>query len=116
MWKMPARTLRQSARLTSLRRRSSFDEPIRSQQHGLRNREAERLRGLEVDHQFELRRLLDWEISGPGTFEDLVHQARGLAPQSVKVRRIARQPAPFYIERIVEHGRHRLLRGDLENQ
>jgi hypothetical protein len=50
----------------------SFDDLIRAQQHRLRDREAERLRGLEVDHQLELRRLLDRKVGGLRAFEDLV--------------------------------------------
>src|SRR5262249_54197047 len=36
------------------------------------NREAEYLRGLEIDHELELRRLFDRKLGGLGTFEDLV--------------------------------------------
>ena len=36
-----------------------FDDLIRPQQQRRRNREAERLGGLEVDDEFELRGLLD---------------------------------------------------------
>jgi hypothetical protein len=41
------------------------------QQDGWRDREAQRLGGLEVYHQFELRRLLDGYVSGFRTFQDL---------------------------------------------
>ena len=41
-----------------------LDDLIRTQQQRRRDREPERLRGLEVDHQLELRRLLDGEIAG----------------------------------------------------
>src|SRR5215467_4202709 len=40
---------------------------------GLRNREAEGLGGLQVDHQLELAGLLHGEVAGPGAFQDLVH-------------------------------------------
>ena len=39
----------------------------------MRDRQAEGLGGLEVDHQLELRRLFNWQISGPGTLNYLVH-------------------------------------------
>jgi hypothetical protein len=39
--------------------RSLLHDHIRPRQHRLRDREAEGLRGLEVDHQLELGRLLD---------------------------------------------------------
>jgi hypothetical protein len=37
-----------------------LDHLVCSRQHRRRDRQAERLRGLEVEHQVELRRLLDW--------------------------------------------------------
>src|SRR2546422_5529297 len=43
---------------------SSVNHLIRAQQERLRDREPERLRGLEIDHQIELPRLLDREIGG----------------------------------------------------
>jgi hypothetical protein len=44
----------------------SLDYLICPLEERLRDREAEGLRGLEVDHQLELRRLLDGEIGGLG--------------------------------------------------
>ena len=49
-----------------------LDNLVCLQQEGLRNRDAESLGSLEVDHQLELRRLLDGEIGGLGPLEDLV--------------------------------------------
>ena len=43
--------------------KGSFDHLIGARENGLRNGEAERPGGLEVDHQFEARRLFDWEIA-----------------------------------------------------
>ena len=40
-------------------------------QHRGRHGEAERLGGLEIDHQLEYRRLLDRQIGGLGAIEDL---------------------------------------------
>ena len=55
---------------------------IRPIQHRLWNRQADCLGGFEVDHQLELRRLLDWQIGGLGSLEDLVHVG-GCAPVAV---------------------------------
>src|SRR5262247_4798490 len=41
------------------------------EEHRLRDRQPERSRGLEVDHQLELGRLLDREVAGLGALEDL---------------------------------------------
>ena len=46
----------------------------------LRDRQTERLGGLEVDHQLELDRLLDWEVGRLGAFEDSAH----LGPRPLK--------------------------------
>src|SRR5262245_62658514 len=46
---------------------------IRPQQQRRRDREAQGFGGLEVDDEFEFRRLLDGEISWLGASENLVH-------------------------------------------
>jgi len=51
----------------------SFDHLVRPVQHGLRNREADLLRGLEIDDKLELHRLLHGQVSRLRAFEDLVH-------------------------------------------
>src|SRR4030095_3861592 len=51
-----------------------------SHEDRLRDRQAQRLRGLEIDHQLEFGRLLDGELRGLGPLEDLVHIDRG-APE-----------------------------------
>jgi hypothetical protein len=53
-----------------------LDDPIRPQQQRLRDRDADGLRGLHVDHQLELRRLFDGEISGLGALEDPIDKRR----------------------------------------
>src|SRR4029453_8861899 len=41
-----------------------FDHLVRPQQQRLRDRQSQRLRRLEVDHQVELRGLFYWEVIG----------------------------------------------------
>src|SRR5262245_51372976 len=53
--------------------RPSLDDPVRPQEHRLGDRQPQRFGGLEVDHQLERRRLLDWEVGSLGALEDLVH-------------------------------------------
>src|SRR6266542_1690126 len=60
-----------------------LDYLIRPPQHGLRDRQAEGLGGLEVDDQFELRRLGDGQISGLGAIENLIDVGGG-APEHVR--------------------------------
>src|SRR6185503_14869337 len=53
--------------------------------------EAEGLRGLEVDDELELRGLLDRNVSGPGTFQNLVHEDGRLSVHVSEIRAIAHQ-------------------------
>src|SRR5215467_5999260 len=53
-----------------------FDHSIRSHQHIGRDRQADLLGRFEIDHQFEFRRLLDWQIGGLGAFQNLVDISR----------------------------------------
>src|ERR1051325_6892353 len=52
---------------------------VRLHQHPLRHRYADLLRRPEVDHQLQLRRLLNRKISGLGAFQDLIHIGGGAA-------------------------------------
>ena len=68
----------------------SLDHLIRPLQERRRDRQAERLGGLEVDHQLELRRLLDGQVAGLGALEDLVDVGGG---PPVQVESSARKPS-----------------------
>ena len=48
----------------------SFDQLVGAQEERLRNRQADLLGGLEIDHQHEFGRLLDGEIGGLGALQD----------------------------------------------
>src|SRR5438445_2462137 len=69
--------------LPSLGWRKLFDHLIRPQQQRLRDRQPERLGGLEVDDQLELGGLLDGKIGGP-------------PPQEIRrlIHRVASEPIP----------------------
>src|SRR5438874_1941019 len=56
---------------------SWMDDLIRPLEQRLRNREAQGFRGLQVDHEVELRRLLDGQVAGLGALQDLVHVGSG---------------------------------------
>src|SRR5205823_2493706 len=73
--------------------RRSFDHLVGAGEKGLRHRQAERLRGLNVDDQLELGRLLDRQIGRLGAFEDLAGVSAQLAPYADETSAIANQAA-----------------------
>jgi len=64
---------------------------VRSQQHRLRDGEAERLGGFEIDDQLELGGLFDGEIGRLRAPEDFVHLDRSAPEQIGEIRAIAHQ-------------------------
>ena len=71
-----------------------FDDLIRLQQQCLWDREPEDLRGLHVDNQLILRRLLNRQVAGLGAFEDLVHEVRGAMCKSGEMDPHTREVLP----------------------
>jgi hypothetical protein len=51
---------------------SSPNDFVRSCQHVGWNRQAKCLRGLQIDYELELRRLLHWQLGRLGTFKNSV--------------------------------------------
>jgi hypothetical protein len=82
-----------------------LDHLIRPPEERRRDRQAEGLRGLEVDHQLELGGLLDGEIAGLGALEDLVDVDGGMAKLVGVVRAIAGQAPRFHIFTGADDGR-----------
>src|SRR6516162_5051417 len=65
-------------------RMALFDHIIGAGKQCWRHDETDGLRRLEVDDQFELSRLFDWQIAGLGSFSNLVgHYSR--APEQLVV-------------------------------
>ena len=56
-----------SQELAALVEHRLLDDLVRPQQQRLRDRAPERLGGLEIDDQLELRGLLDWQVRRLGT-------------------------------------------------
>src|SRR5690348_15799745 len=71
---------------------SSPDDPVRSRQYVRRDREADLLGGLQIDHQLELRWLLDRKIGGICAFQYFVHIVGRTPETMVFVGGIRQQP------------------------
>jgi hypothetical protein len=76
---------------------ASFDHVVGLGKQRGRHGEAERIRGLEIDDEFELGRLLDREVSRLGAPEDLIHKV-GRVPEEVDEARAVGHQAPFVRE------------------
>ena len=81
------------ARRRKGKRAGSPDHLIRAQQDRLWDGETERFGGLEIDHQFELGRLLDRQIAWLGTLQDLVDVFGRSAEEVIEARSIGDQRA-----------------------
>src|SRR5262245_17239498 len=61
-----------------------------------RHFEAKCFGGLEIDHQLELRRLLDGEVGGLGALQDLVHKRGGPSMEIEKARPVRHKPSGLH--------------------
>src|SRR5262249_9637143 len=86
-----------------------FDHLVGARQQHRRNFEAERLGGLEIDHQLEFRGLIDREVLGLGTFENLRHVVGAAAVHGREIDAIGHEPARLYIAPVDKHSRHSML-------
>src|SRR5262245_3680686 len=73
---LAAQTTPQARARRGTRAGSSLDNFVRPREYRLRDRQAERLGGLEVDDQLEFRGLLDREIGRVRSSEKPVHIRR----------------------------------------
>jgi hypothetical protein len=75
----------------------SFNHLVGEQLHRVGNRQPQRLRGLEIDHQLEFGRLHDRQIRGVGPPEDAADLDTGAAIVVGSVVSIADQPAVGWV-------------------
>ena len=76
--------------------RRLLDHLIRPRQHVRRNRQADLFRGLQIDDELELRRLLHRQIGGLGAFQNFVHVDSRRADRGRRspARRTSAHPLP----------------------
>src|SRR5262245_34102626 len=80
-----------------------------------RNRHADLLSRLKIDHKFKLGRLLDGQISRLGAFQDLI-DVYGSAPETlILVGCVGHETARFHEVVSFEHGRQPVLYGKIGN-
>src|SRR5262249_50684997 len=100
------RNARVEIRMCTMRRRIlslsrgalvSFNDVIRPKHQRSRNRQPQRLGSLQVDDEFECGRLLNGQICGLGTFQDLVDVGGGTAEIFNIVGAVAHEPTGFWI-------------------
>src|SRR5262245_27041070 len=70
----------------------SFDYLVGAQYEPCGNLKADRPRGLQIDDQLEVRRLLNWHICGLGSAQNFGRQPCPLPQELGKPRTIAKQP------------------------
>src|SRR5829696_359650 len=69
----------------------SFDDLVGAVDQGRWDGEAEHGGGFQVDHEPELRQLLDWELGWACTFENTVDIARRQRPYGGQVGRVGEE-------------------------
>src|SRR4029450_11216678 len=79
-------SLRALSHPEELPRAGLLEDLVREDQERWWHRDPECLGGLEVDHQRELRGLLDWQVARLRPFQDLVHEDGGTVPHAANIR------------------------------
>src|SRR5205814_4448669 len=95
----------------SVGHRSSFDHLIRLVQNRLRYRNADLLCCFQIDHQLELRRLFDGEISRLGTFQNPVDVTSAVSALDTVARSVSHQATVFCIIAPSAYRRQSLIDG-----
>jgi hypothetical protein len=92
-----------------------FDHFICPLQHVDRNGQANLFRGLKVDDEFKLRRLLHRQISGLGAFQDLVDVNSSPPIEVFEVRPLRHETAGFHKVILKVNSRHPVFDGKLDD-
>src|ERR1700704_4183778 len=93
----------------------SLNDFVSSGQDRLRDPQPERLGGFEIDHQLELRGLLDGQIAGLRALEDAIDVARRSPKYGMNVRAVRHEPAHVDELAPTKHRRQALPRGQFND-
>jgi len=74
----------------------SPNHSIRTHQHVRRDRQANLLRGLEVDYELKLHRLLHRQVGGLSAFQNLVYVSRAAASQIGSADTVSHKTSSFH--------------------
>src|SRR5882672_1600947 len=75
----------------------SFDRFVRLKKNGLRDRDPDLLCRFQIDHQLELRRLLDGDVGRLGAFQDLVDVTGAIPALDAVAGSVSHQAAVFCV-------------------
>jgi hypothetical protein len=89
-------------KLAALVEHALLDHLVCLQKKRLRDRQRQRLGGLRIDNEVELRGLFHGQICGLCALEDLVHVGLGASEEIDNVRSVGHEPPEFHIVAIGE--------------
>src|SRR6266581_7822294 len=92
-----------------------LDDLVCLEDDRLRNRQPKCLRRLQIDHEFELRRLFYREIGRLGAFQDPVYVGGGTWEEIRRVRVIRHQTTGIDDDLVRIHSRQSVLGGKLDH-
>src|SRR5262249_45509660 len=95
--------------------RSSVEDLARPGEHRRRDDDADGPRRLGIDHELELRRLLEREVGGPRALENPVCELGRTAPQLDLVRPVTQQGGGGLRVRAIQHAGDAVLRCRLDD-
>src|SRR5437879_3449693 len=81
-----------------------FDHFVGGSEQPCRNSQSERSHSLEIDNKFELRRLLDRQVSGLGALEDFIDIDGKISENAVKVRTVGHEATSSCKTRVSVNG------------
>src|SRR5258708_39208907 len=103
-------------RLNALQQKAFlFDHLVGEDVELRRDRYPESIGGLTIYHQVEFGRLLDRQVAGLCTLENLVDEGRGATEEIEEILAVAHQPTTLHVITLCEHGRETVRKRKVTN-